>query len=221
MGKLFWIVSAAMISAGLFMSPASADDDDGVWPLFRFPDSDTGIYVGATVGYNDHTDLLSANNDGSLSGINEDQKDSGYSVQAGYKFNDYVAVEGGYLDLGEPKFDAQSDGSGESWVAGDVSTLMEADGWLLSVVGSWPLSERISLFGRLGIYFWDTTETFTENGFETVDKNSGEDAYFGGGVDWDLGEKDKWHLRGEVAQTEVDKDGDKVNMLSAGAYRDF
>ena len=39
----------------------------------------------------------------------------------------------------------------------------------------------------LGIYAWDTTETFTENGFVSEDKDSGTDAVDGLGAELDVG----------------------------------
>ncbi len=185
------------------------------------PTTNVGGYVGFGVGYNDHDDVLSANNDGSLSNISNDDSSTGWSVIGGYFFNDWVGLEVGYLDLGEPDFTADSDGSGDSWVAGEVSTDFEADGWLFAIIGRWPITDQLALLGRLGWYAWDTTETWTENGFVSSESDSGSDAYYGVGFEYDVGTPDKWVIRGDIAQTEVDDDGDTVNMLSASAVRKF
>ena len=193
------------------------------WDPFSFiPASDTGGYLGAGFSYNDHGDVLSANNDGSLSNISDDDNGFGFGIIGGYFFNEWVGVEGGYLDLGEADFTSESDGSGISWVAGDVATDFDADGWLFALVGRWPITERFALLGRLGLFSWETTETFTENGVVTeVDKNSDSDAFYGLGFEYDIGVGDKWVLRGDIAQTEVDDDGDTVNMGSVSAVRKF
>ena len=190
-------------------------------PFDNIPATNYGGYADVAISYNDHGDLLSANNDGSLSNISNDDSGVGFSVLGGYLWRGLVGAEVGYLDLGEADFAAESDGSGNSWVAGDVATDFEADGWLFAVVGRWPITERFALLGRLVIFAWDTTETFTENGFVSVDKNSRSDAYYGAGFEYDLGVKDKWVLHGDFAQTEVDDDGDTVNMGSVSAVRRF
>lgn len=192
------------------------------WDPFSFiPATDTGGYLGVGFSYNDHGDVLSANNDGSLSNISDDDTGFGFGIIGGYFFNDFVGVEGGYLDLGEADFTAESDGSGDSWVSGDVATDFDADGWLFAVVGRWPITERLALLGRLGLFSWETTETFTENGFVSIDKNSDSDAFYGLGFEYDVGVGDKWVLRGDVARTKVDDDHDDVNMGSVSAVRKF
>src|SRR5690606_41328185 len=37
---------------------------------------------------------------GGLTGITDDHEDNGYKVFAGYQFNDHIALEAGYFDLG-------------------------------------------------------------------------------------------------------------------------
>lgn len=45
---------------------------------------------------------------GNTSGLNVDDKDTSYSIGAGYKFNDYIAIEGGYLKLGTASVSASA-----------------------------------------------------------------------------------------------------------------
>ena len=71
-----------------------------------------------------------------------------------------------------------------------------------------------AILARLGAFVWETTETFTENGFVSVDKNDGTDAHYGLGFEYDIGTPDKWILRGDVARTEVDDDGNGTNMAN-------
>ena len=163
-------------------------------------DDDSGWYVGADVGTSSNDDFVSANNDGSLSMIRSDESDTGYRVYGGYEFGPHVGVEAGYEDHGETSFTAESDGTGYSWEAGSVGTRFESDGWFAAVVGRLPLSERWTLFARLGLYSWETTETFTEPSGTTVDKNSGTDATYGAGVEYDVGKKGDWVLLRRAAR---------------------
>ncbi len=213
-----WMALAAALLSSTSTIAADDDDDDGI---FGLPATDTGFYAGASVSYNDHGDLYSANDDGSLSSVSRDDSATGFAIFGGYNLTDNIGLEVGYVDMGEPDFSAVSDGSGVSWVAGNVSTKLEADGWLFSILGHLPVSERMTVFARLGIFAWDTTETFNENSFISVDKNSGSDVQYGAGFDYDVGTEDKWHLRGEIGTGDIDDDGQQVTGVGVSAYREF
>lgn len=181
-----------------------------------------GFYAGAQLGYGENDDFVSANDDGSLSGINEDTDDLSYKVYGGYNFNSHVGVEAGYSDYGDTSFDATSDGSGNSWVAGDVATDFEANGYGANVVGRLPIGDRWTLFASAGIFSWDTTESFTENGVVTeVDKNSGTDATYGVGAEYDIGNPDDVVIRAEYSTVDVDDDGDQIQAVQVGARWTF
>jgi Outer membrane protein beta-barrel domain len=182
----------------------------------------SGPYVGAALGMGRNSDFIAANNDGSLNNINADKTDRALQLRLGWQFNDYFAIEAGYLDLGHAHFEAQSDGTGYSWAGpGQADTDVEADGWYGGVRGSMPLSDRWTAFLSLSWYQWKTTETFVDNGFVSTDKNSGGDVRYGAGLQYDLGAKDYWVVDMEVAKTDVDDDGDGVATATLGMSRKF
>lgn len=94
--------------------------------------ADNGIYLGASVGQ---------------SGLQVDDFDydasaTGYKIIAGWRFLDWLAVEGNYVDFG----------SGDDRVAGTrIET--EADGISLSAVGFLPVGP-VDLFARVGAVDW-------------------------------------------------------------------
>ena len=128
---------------------------------------------------------------------------------------DNFGVEAGYSDMGGSNFTATSAG-GESWEPGAVGTNFDAEGWLLSGLYRKPISPRVALLIRLGIFSWSTTETFTEPSGVSVDKNSGEDLYYAVGTEIDVGIEGHWYLRTEIAQTTVDDDGNDVTTGGVG-----
>ena len=91
------------------------------------------------------------------------------SVEGGYAFNRYLAVQAGYHELGE----YQGTGSGcpdnvdacverlalcaEGTECVEVLVPLEAtaSGLSLSMVPRWPVSDRFSIFGKLGVIDWD------------------------------------------------------------------
>ena len=192
--------------------------------VFLVPTSwayDDGFYVGAEGGIANNDDFVRANDDGSLSMIDDDDIDSSYRAFVGYQFAPHAAVELGYSDHGEMSFTAESDGSGVSWVAGDVGTRFESEGFSASIVGFLPLGVRWSIVGSLGIFAWETTETYTETGFISSEEQSGEDLVFGIGFEADLGREGAWTLRGGTEITEVNDSSNSVQSIRVGAARRF
>ena len=78
-----------------------------------------------------------------------DRSDLGYAITLGWRFTPQLAVEGSFVQLGEGKYTIDS-------VDGDAITnarlKVRSRGVLLSVAGSWPLGERVTVEGRAGAY---------------------------------------------------------------------
>jgi OOP family OmpA-OmpF porin len=92
---------------------------------------DSGIYVGGNYGY------LKAEGEDDF----DDDKDVWQGI-LGYQFNDWIAVEGSYIDFGDYGTD----------LAG-----AETDGYTAAVKGILPLNERFSLYAKVG-QLWSETE---------------------------------------------------------------
>jgi OmpA-like transmembrane domain len=90
-----------------------------------------------------------------------DAKDSAYGFVVGYRLAENLALEGGYMDLGNVVYRDRSDGvfdntSPESW-AQNVDT--GSSGIALSALGILPLSYRWEVYGRAGLLLANSTET--------------------------------------------------------------
>ncbi len=146
--------------------------------------------------------------------IGTDNSDLGVKVFAGYQFNKYFALEGGYSQFNN--FTATGTVTAP---AGQVSAYQTEDNnaWVLDAVGTLPLGKGFSLFGKLGVNNWKkTTNTFVTDsigGFtrvQTLDR--GYDPHYGVGMSYAL--MDSFILRGEYER--YDLDGDKIDFISAG-----
>lgn len=87
-----------------------------------------------------------------------DDGDSGYGFIAGYRFTPHLAVEGGYLNLGNLKYRSRASGN----IGGVPSDALfnldsETAGIALSGLGIWPLSYRWEVYGRAGVLFGSNT----------------------------------------------------------------
>jgi len=144
-----------------------------------------------------------------------------WRLQLGYRFNDYFALEGGYIDLGQAKYNASYDSSGSA--AGKF----RAGGPDLLALGMLPVARNLSLFGELGVVDAKVKSQLaaTAPAAAASDKYSKTEVrpIYGVGAQYDL--TDQLGLR--VSYERVTGLGDKhrlgdmdVDMYSAGiAYR--
>lgn len=73
-----------------------------------------------------------------------DDNDTAYKIQLGYQLNPYFAIEGGYVDLGKATYTASFNG-------GSAKASIKASGINIAVLGMFPVSESLSLFGKVGL----------------------------------------------------------------------
>lgn len=73
-----------------------------------------------------------------------DKTDTAYKIQLGYQFNQNVAVEGGYIDLGKGKYSA-------TFTGGTGTANAKASGVNVAVLGILPINEAFSAFAKLGV----------------------------------------------------------------------
>ena len=120
------IVTAVALAAGLAAAPAFAQ----------------GWYAGFGAGVGN---LNKSGQD--LTGLNDasvDDSDTTYTVRVGYRFSQFLALEGGYYDLGHYTFNGSVGGV-------DVSGSAKAKSYGLSAVGIAPMGGNAELYARIGI----------------------------------------------------------------------
>ena len=134
---------------------------------------DTGFYVGGALGQTsfdvDCTGTTSC-----------DDKDSSWKIFGGYQFNKHFALEFGYADLGETT-------ASVSVPPFNVNLALEATVWDLVAVGSLPIADRFSIFGKIGLYRADTDINGTVPGLGSAsESDSNTDLTFGVGARYDF-----------------------------------
>lgn len=176
---------AAMAVLGLGSLPATA--------------ADNGIYLGASVGQS------STEFDDSIAGedFSFDASATGFKAIAGWRFLDWVAVEGNYVDLG----------TGDDRVAGEK---IESDinGVSLSAVGFLPLGP-VDVFARVGAINWNADVDVPA--LDVSASDDGTDLTYGVGAQfrvWSLG------IRAEYEIFDIDGP-DNVDLVSLGVTWTF
>ena len=149
-----------VMTASLLAAQAAQAQDN----TFINPDwANSAWYIGAGVGQSRATideprlrASLAANGE-TVTGFTKDQRDTGYKLFVGRQLNQYFAVEAGYFDLG--KFDFKSSTSGNGVLNGEAGFR----GVNLDLLGQLPLSQRLSLLGRVGMHYTKTNTEFSGN----------------------------------------------------------
>lgn len=118
----------------------------------------------------------------SSSSITNSDRSTGYKLFGGYQFNDYFAIEGGYVDLGKFGYNAVTVPDGT--LNGEI----KLKGLNLDLIGYVPITENLSGFGRVGMSYLRASDNFNSSGLvETVNpdpsKKSG-NVKFGAGLEY-------------------------------------
>ncbi len=178
-------------------------------------------YLGASVGQSNS--LISPDDtNNSLFGLgngaavqSQNQADTAYKIFGGYQFNRNFSLEGGYYNLGKFTYNAAAPAPR----LGSVSGKYEVEGLNLDVIGTVPLSDRFSAFGRIGAAYSYTHDTF--NGSGTLTPGSSQPSKYDTNLKLGLGLQYEFNssmqLRGEVEHYRIndafDNRGD-VNVYS-------
>ena len=135
-------------------------------PLARAGDGDwyAGFNIGQSRATIDNPRITSGllQSGFNTTSIHDDDRDLGYKLFGGYSFNRYWALEGGYFNMGEFGFTANT------LPAGTLDGRIKLQGVFLDVVGSLPITDKFSVFGRVGVNYARARDTFRGTGAVNV-----------------------------------------------------
>jgi OOP family OmpA-OmpF porin len=153
--------------------------------------ADNGIYLGGSIGQSGIQD----------DGISYDASATGYKLIAGWRFLDWLAVEGNYVNFG----------SGDDNVGGEkIET--DGDGVSLSAVGFLPVGP-VDLFARAGIIDWSGNVKSQNFGRGSDD---GTDLTYGVGAQFRV-----WSLSLRAEYERFDLDRTDADLFSIGVTWTF
>jgi hypothetical protein len=132
--------------------------------------------------------------------------DLAFGINFGYGFTNYVGIEGGYLHLGESSFATISPlidvpfGFPPPLETTEISTNVVYG----AITGTLPLSERLSLTGRAGVYE-ASLDVEIDNGFSfaNFELESTSDTYFGASINYEITRNFELQLRHDNFDVEV------------------
>ena len=123
-----------------------------------------GLNLGQTRAKIDDVRIINGLRSGGFSSavLSDDDRDSGGKIFGGYQFNRYLALEGGFFDLGKFGFTANT------VPLGSLTGTIKIKGVNLDLVGTLPITEKLSAFGRIGVNRAEARDTFTGTGLVRV-----------------------------------------------------
>lgn len=163
-------------------------------------------FAGASIGQSDVDEDITAGLITSEARV--DSKDTAFKVFGGYMFNRHFGVEGAYVDLGEVSY------SGSFFGSPVTGGKVEATGFNVAALGSYPVTEEFSVFGKIGLFIWEAEASDTTAGVPFSAKTDGTDISFGLGVNYqftrNLGVRAEWE---RFKLDEADADLISVGMV--------
>jgi opacity protein-like surface antigen len=140
-----------------------------------------------------------------------DNEDSSWKVFGGYRlWDEFVAVEVSYIDLGKTKVEGTSNGTPST---GE----QEIDTFTIGLVGRIPITDPLGVIIHLGFSRNDSKLTTNIGSTSTFEGATDFEFYYGGGLQYEITE-----TIGIRAELEVFEIADyRVNLLSAGLLYRF
>jgi len=207
-----------------FTSPlAFSQSDEATTGGFNFRAAPPHWYIGGNYGRTlesiDDGEIANTIIGGGLTDIEDEDSDRGYKLFVGYQFNNYFALEAGYADLGDFGVNvARAPDAGT--LKGDTSY----KGYNFDLVGTIPITPRLSAFGRVGALHYERDENYvgTESLAASLSREDEDTGYkFGAGLEYSFTERLSARIEAESYRIE-DLIGDhgSVNLYSVGlVYR--
>ncbi len=165
--------------------------------------AEPGWYAGFNVGESQAdlqedeivSDLLFGSGISTITSYEDDTKDVGFKIYGGYQFNRYLAVESGYFDLGEFDFVATT------LPTGALDGRIKMRGINFDLVGTLPITDKLSAFARGGVAYTEVKDRFRGSGavvvFDTHRENKDTDYKFGAGMEYAITDNLGLRLEGE------------------------
>lgn len=150
--------------------------------------AEVGGYFGVAAGQTDADLGVSDFDDGSITSGSVDDTDTGTKLFGGYKFTENVAIEGGFVDLGEVTFTGVSNGFGFLYGAGPVAFDIEADGLFVAGVFGTTFNKG-AVFAKIGFMMWDAEATLVDSDGVFSADDDGTDLMFGLGGEWHVNDR--------------------------------
>jgi Calx-beta domain/OmpA-like transmembrane domain/Beta-propeller repeat len=182
--------------------------------------ADVGVYMGISLG---HSMTLADDGDiskqlagrGHSAQVSLDDTDIGWKIVGGYRFNRWFGVEGAIVDLGTFDSSINATVPNPAQLLNDIADVhpYSARGYSATVMGTLPISERLSVFGKAGLFIWQGEVKANAGSFGSVSKDeNGVDLTLGLGTSFKI--TDRIQIRTEWERYFLKRDD--IDLISIG-----
>lgn len=155
-----------------------------------------------------------------VNSTSKDEHDTGYKLFGGYQVNRNLAIEGGFFSLGENSYTFNTTPSGS------FTGNSKVRGLNLDLVGILPVTDRFSVFGRVGAAYAQNRTSFTNTGAVPANMSSprasGTNLKIGAGMQYAF--TDRLSVRAELERYRIDdpiRNKGHIDMASVGLIYRF
>lgn len=183
----------------------------GLLLAFPFTASSNDWYAGIGLGQAENKQRLSKLGGPSFISSSVDNEDSSWKIFGGYRlWDEYVAVEVAYADLGTTKVNGTSGGSASTGT-------QEMKTFIIGLVGRIPITDPLGVVINLGFSRNDSKINTTIGATSTFEGATDFEFYYGGGLQYEFSDSIGARIGLEVFEV-ADY---RVNLLSAGLIYRF
>ena len=163
------------------------------------------FYIGGSIGSSDIDSSIAVSN-GLITSGSVDGKDVGIKLFGGFQLSPNLALELAYVDLGTVNY------SGSFGAAPVFGGRLEITGLNVSAVGTFPVNPGFGIFGKVGVFAWETRANDVTNGIPFAQTRDGSDLSVGLGMEFSVTKNSS--VRAEWEQFKIGSDN--ASLLSAG-----
>ena len=150
-----------------------------------------------------------------------DEKDSGYSLYAGFPMSENLDLEVSYNDFGEASLSGNNGNQfiyeGTTYQFTTTATISaSATSIGFAAKPKVEISEGVVLYGKLGVHNWDSELNITSTNTTANADDDGSDVFYGAGIEINLA-----NLKGRVGYSLYDLDGEDVDSINVGLSYNF
>lgn len=191
-----------------------------VAPAVQADEYPTGWYIGGELGRSGTDfDNNRLNNLATAAGLNItnstiDDTANSRGLFLGYQFNEFLAVEGGYRDIGDFGSTITGTATDPAQFNQIASSLVpqSGDGGTLGIILSYPFAENWRLSGKIGMWNWENEIDVTASTNVANTSNSETDIYYGAEASYQI--SNRWQAYFSAVRYEFDRD--ESSNLSIG-----
>lgn len=162
--------------------------------------------------------------------VDVDDSDTGFKVFGGYRFNDFVALEAAYVDLGSIEASISGDGTfdgGEGSEPFSFSGSASADvkGYGVNAIVGYPVLGLVNVFASVGAFRWESDASGSITATDGIDSETYSASASDDGIDIKYGVGARMtfldHLGVQVEWENYDVGSSDVDLLSASVSWEF